>query len=150
MSDLKIIVNIPPESASVQTHLSIIQSVIQRMSTNSSYCKAWCITLVSAILVIIADKSKPEYIYLALLPVVFFSYLDAYYLALEKAFQCSYNQFIIKLHANTLTTEDLYAVKPTNNNFKLLAKCYGSTSIWVFYLSLFILIFIMACIISKF
>jgi len=37
-------------SQAVQSHLSIIQSVIQRMASNSTSSKAWCITLVSAIL----------------------------------------------------------------------------------------------------
>lgn len=149
MSDLEITVNIAPESASVQTHLSIMQNIIQRMATNCSACKAWCITLVSAILVMIVDKGKPEYIYLALFPIIVFAYLDAYYLALEKAFQNSYNNFIRKLHTNTLTTEDLYAVKPMNNGFKLLAKCGKSISVWVFYIALFILVLIVRCIISN-
>ena len=55
------------ESASVQSHLQIMQGVIQRMASNSTSCKAWCITIVSAILVLIADKNKPE---LAWLPCV--------------------------------------------------------------------------------
>ncbi len=48
------------ESASVQSHLQIMQNIIQRMAMNSTSCKAWCITIVSAILVIIADKRKTE------------------------------------------------------------------------------------------
>ena len=69
------------ESASVQSHLQIMQNIIQRMATNSTSCKAWCITIVSAILVLIADKSKPELAWLALLPSFLFLSLDAYYLA---------------------------------------------------------------------
>ncbi len=94
------------ESASIQTHLGIIQNVIQRMATNSSSCKAWCVTLVSAVLVIIADKGKPEYAWIAMLPTIVFAALDAYYLALEKAFRNSYNEFISKLHSQSLTEND--------------------------------------------
>lgn len=69
------------ESASIQIHMTVLQNVIQRMASNSSASKTWCITLVSAILVIVADKGKPEYAYIAMLPTLFFSALDAYYLA---------------------------------------------------------------------
>lgn len=138
------------ESVSVQAHLSIIQNVIQRMAANSAACKTWCITLVSAVLVMIADKGKVEYIYLALFPIVTFAVLDIYYLGLEKAFQNSYNLFISKLHTNNLTTQDLYAVKPVNKGLCLLMKCGISPSIWIFYLSLSILIFIMKWVVFGF
>lgn len=57
----------------VQTHLSIIQNVMQRMAINSSPCKTWCVT----ILVMIVDKSIVEYIYLDLFPIIVFACLDA-------------------------------------------------------------------------
>ena len=47
------------ESPAIQAHLGIAQSVIQRMAANSASCKAWCIGLVSAILVVVADKNSP-------------------------------------------------------------------------------------------
>jgi hypothetical protein len=47
------------ESASKQTHLSIIENIIQRMAKNSSASKTLCVTLVSAVLVIVADKEMP-------------------------------------------------------------------------------------------
>ena len=85
-------------SQAVQAHLSITQSVIQRMASNSTSCKTWCITLVSAILVVVADKGKPRYALIAVIPTVLFLVLDCYYLALERMFRRSYNSFIDKLH----------------------------------------------------
>ena len=82
------------ESPAVQTHLSIIQNVIQRMASNSASCKTWCVTLVSAILVVVIDKDKSAYLLLALLPIVVFLILDVYYLSMEKGFRNSYNDFI--------------------------------------------------------
>jgi len=35
-------IQIDGESPSIQTHLGILQGVIQRMASNSSSCKAWC------------------------------------------------------------------------------------------------------------
>ena len=127
-------------SPSVQAHLGILQSVIQRMAANSSSSKAWCITIVSAILVIVADKSKPEFAWIAVLPTFLFMCLDTYYLALEKGFRASYNSFIKKLHEGTIVSEDLYSVVPEGNQSKHQFESLKSFSIWGFYLVLFILI----------
>ena len=123
---------IDPEAASIQTHLGIIQNVIQRMSTNSTNCKAWCVTLVAAVLVIVADKGKSDYAWIALLPTVVFLALDAYYLALEKGFRNSYNQFVSKLRAGSLTEQDLYSVMPVGDMSKLQFEAAKSFSVWGF------------------
>jgi hypothetical protein len=127
-------------SPSVQTHLGIIQSVIQRMAVNSTSSKAWCITIVSAILVLVADKSKPEFAWLAVMPTFLFMCLDAYYLALEKGFRASYNTFVKKLHEGSLLAEDLYSVMPEGKKSKHQWESLKSFSVWGFYIGLFILI----------
>ena len=128
------------DSSSVQAHLSIIQNVINRMASSSSSSKAWCITLVSAILVIIADKNKPDFAFITIIPTILFFVLDAYYLALEQGFRNSYNNFIKKLHNDELNSEDLYAVKPSGNLFFLFLKSLKSFSVYPFYLTLLIMI----------
>lgn len=129
-------------SQAVQSHLSILQNVIQRMASNSSSSKAWCITLVSAILVIVADKGKPDYAWIAIIPTTLFFILDAYYLSLEKRFRNSYNIFIEKLHNNQIAQNDLFAVLPTGNSFYLFCKSIASFSVWPFYSMLFFMIYI--------
>lgn len=136
------LVEVNPESASVQTHLGILQNVIQRMAVNSSASKTWCITLVSAILVIVADKGNPDYAFIAFLPTLVFAALDAYYLALEKAFRSEYNEFISKLHNKNLTEVDLYSVAPKGDVSALQWQSLQSFSVWGFYASLLVLIFI--------
>src|ERR1044071_1280932 len=89
-------------SPSVQAHLGIIQNVIQRMGGNSTACKTWCITIVAGLLIVIADKNKPHLALLALLPTLLFLGLDIFYLALEKGFRNSYNDFIRKVHMQAL------------------------------------------------
>ena len=44
-----------PESTAVQTHLKMVQDVIARMGDNSRACKFWCVTLVAATLVLVAQ-----------------------------------------------------------------------------------------------
>ncbi len=124
------------ESPSVQSHLSMLQNIIQRMVANSSSCKSLCITLVSAVLVIVADKVKPDYTWIALLPTIIFSCLDAYYLLLEKGFRNAYNEFVKKSHTKELQQSDLYAINPSDKSDKVLINqisALRSVSVWGVY-----------------
>lgn len=116
---------VKPDSSAVQSHLGILQDIITRMASNSSNCKNWCITLVSAILVIIADKNQPNYIWIALIPILLFFFLDSYYLGLERGFRATYNHFVSKLHNSTATTQDLFVIRPPKG-FKLWGTTLGS------------------------
>ncbi len=123
-------------SEAVQAHLTMLQAVIQRMATNSASCKTWCVTLVSAVLVIVADKGKPQYVWLALVPTLLFLILDAYYLGLEWSFRNAYNDFIRKLHTQKLQLEDLFVIRPKGSVLELAAASIGSFAVWPFYLTL--------------
>jgi hypothetical protein len=127
-------------SPSVQAHLVILQRVIERMGSNSTSSKAWCITLVSAILVIVAEKGKFNLGLLALIPTVLFLALDTYYLSLEKGFRNSYNSFINKLHKGLLAPEDLYAVVPQGEKSERIIESLKSFSVWGFYGSISLLV----------
>jgi hypothetical protein len=141
MNNQQPITSLDESSPSVQTHLGILQGVIQRMATNSASSKAWCITLVSAILVIVADKEKSELTLLALIPTFLFATLDVYYLALEKGFRNRYDNFINKLHEGTLAPGDLFSVSPSGNMSKLQFEAIKSFSVWGFYITLALMVF---------
>lgn len=123
------------DSSAVQSYLGILQDIITRMANNSSNCKNWCITLVSAILVIIADKKQPNFVWIALFPVILFFFLDAYYLAQERSFRSIYNHFVKKLHNNTATTEDLFLIQPIQgvSAARTIGQSIFSPSIYPFY-----------------
>jgi hypothetical protein len=127
-------------SPAVSAHLTIEQSVIQRMATNSTSCKAWCITLVSAILVVVADKNKPNLAFLALLPTVLFFALDGYYLGLEKMFRNSYKDFLNKLHEKRIMPDDLFVIKPRGEQFEIFLTALVSFSVLPFYACLIAMI----------
>jgi hypothetical protein len=112
------------------------------MASNSTSSKAWCITLVSAILVIVADKGKPNYAWLAVIPTMLFLVLDAYYLALEKGFRDAYNGFIDKLHRGGVQPSDLYAVAPSGSIAKQFLRSLVSFAVWPFYLTLLLMIYL--------
>jgi hypothetical protein len=124
------------DSPAVQSYLTILQSVITRMAANSASAKTWCVALVSAIVVVVADKGEPRLVWIALLPVLLLGLLDAYYLGLERLFRDRYNEFIAKLHEDRATAEDVFLVSPgadmkqtTTSAFKALS----SVSVWPFY-----------------
>ena len=133
------------ESPAVQAHLTIVQGVIQRMAENSRSCKVWCITLISAVLVLVARTEKPDHVLIALAPAVLFLVLDTYYLALERAFRASYDAFVCKLHNGKLASSDLYRVVPTGSVPKQFFAILANPrrfSIWSFYPTLVVMILI--------
>ena len=72
-------------------HLEFIQSVITRMNQNSFQIKGWMITIVSALLALFASSCNVIYIFIAIVPVIIFWFLDAYYLQQERKFRGVYN-----------------------------------------------------------
>jgi hypothetical protein len=100
------------DSSAVQSYLNILQGVISRMATNSSNCKSLCITLVSAIAVVITDKEKTAYAWIAFIPILLFFFLDSYYLGLEQGFRGTYNDFLKKVQNTTATVNDLFILIP--------------------------------------
>ena len=121
------------DSPAVQAHLTMMQGVINRMAENSRSCKVWCVTLVAAVLVLVARTNDPQHALIALIPTLLFLVLDSYYLALERAFIKSQNMFIAKLHAGNLESGDVYRVIPSGMGLQLVVRCLGSVSIWLFY-----------------
>ncbi len=122
------------DSSAVQKHLEIMQGVINRMAENSRSCKVWCITLVAAMLVLAARTGVPNHALIALAPMLPFLLLDSYYLALERAFICSQNLFVGKLHRGELEATDLYRIKPCGMGVVSVVRRLSSVSIWLFYL----------------
>lgn len=111
----------------------MMQGVINRMAANSRSCKFWCVTLVAATLVLVARTGEPMHALIALVPTGLFLVLDAYYLALERAFIKSQNGFVKKLHRGSLKPDDVYKVAPTGMGFLAVVRCLRSVSIWLFY-----------------
>ena len=128
------------DSDAVRTHLSIVQAVIQRMAGNSASCKTWCITLVAAMLVLVARTETAHYVLLAFIPALLFLILDTYYLALERDFRDMYDAFVCKLHKGEVGLSDLYVVRPRGRFCRQFARTLCSFAIWFFYLMLFIII----------
>lgn len=128
------------DSPAVTAHLNILQSVIARMGANSASVKAWCVTLVSAILVVVADKGNANFAWLAVIPTLLFCFLDAYYLGLEKGFRGTHSRFVRKLHDGTVSPADLFQVVPEGSPGPLTWAAVWSSSVWPFYMALLMVI----------
>ena len=125
--------NISSDSPSVREHLSLLQGVINRMAGNSSSCKTWCISIVAAILLLVARTDTTAYALLALIPALLFFYLDAYYLTHEKAFRDAYDAFVQKVHSGSVELADLYVIRPVGGTTKRVPSSMASPAVWPFY-----------------
>lgn len=107
-----------PDPEDVRAHLSMMQSVITRMAENSRACKTWAVTLVAAILVVVArfggssgdSAFEPETALIALVPTILFWLLDSYYLALERGFRERYNDFVARLHSGETCDSEVFEI----------------------------------------
>ena len=75
-------------------HLEFVQNVITRMNANSFQLKGWAITIVSALLALYASSDKVLYIFVAIVPVIIFWCLDAFYLKQERLYRKLYKDIV--------------------------------------------------------
>jgi hypothetical protein len=60
-----------------------------------------------------SDNEKPISVLMALIPTILIFLLDAYYLGLEKEYRTLYNDFVGKLHSETVTLKDIFVLTPS-------------------------------------
>jgi hypothetical protein len=84
-----------------QSHLGMIQGVVNRLSHNSFLLKGWSVVLVSAMFAFAAKDSKMVFIYLAYFPAISFWGLDGYFLRQERLFRALYD------HVRKLDEKDI-------------------------------------------
>jgi hypothetical protein len=76
-------------------HLDYIQGVITRHNSNSFMLKGWCITITSALLALAGAIHESGIVLIAVIPIVMFWGLDAYYLSNERCFVDLFNAVAI-------------------------------------------------------
>lgn len=72
-------------------HLQLIQGVITRMAGNSFLLKGWSVSLVAGLSAVSGAEAEASFALIALGVVVVFAFLDAFYLALERAYRDLYD-----------------------------------------------------------
>ena len=94
-------------------HLTFIQDVITRMNSNSFSLKGLMITIVAALVAFtVNDDNKDTAVFnlsIALLLVLIFWFLDAYYLKMERQYRMLYDDAVIdKAELYEMTADDNY------------------------------------------
>lgn len=97
-----------PDHPAVMAHISMLQGIINRLAGNSASCKTWCIALVSAMMSLASATKVPSLAVVGIVSVFIFGYLDASYLAQERAFRNLMKSFIQKLRAGKYTHADVF------------------------------------------
>ena len=140
-------------------YLSMMKDTIERMSNNSSNCKAWMVGIVTGFLAISSHISELNWwILLGILPVLVFWHLDAYYLHLERALRNRQKVFI-----NCLLSEDdshslLYDFSPyfidkedadtQNQGLKKTKWMFLNKSVWPLYTVILAVIVVVTVIVN--
>ncbi len=117
-------------------HLKMIQSIVTRMNTNSFQIKGWTITLVSALLALYANSGKVTYIFIALIPVLIFWFLDSYYLQQERKFRALYNDIVNVANYGT----DIKEFEMSLDKYKTGEYCIMRSMISITILPLYLLL----------
>ena len=71
-------------------HLEFIQGVVNRLASDSFRIKGWGVVLVAALFVLLAREGRIDFLYIGLVPVLFFWGLDGYFLWQERLFRALY------------------------------------------------------------
>lgn len=121
------------ENSSVQTHLTIIQNVIQRMAANSNACKFWCVALVSATLLVVGQDGNPNHVLISFVPLASLFVINTYYHAQERRFISAYKDTVTRLHLGKIETNDVYVIDPYESVVDNLVPSLRSFPIWSFY-----------------
>ena len=118
-------------------HLEMIQAIITRMAQNSFMIKGWSLTLVVAMFAFV-PKTAYLFIPIAIIPVLIFTCLDAYYLQLERRYRKLYD--IVRNKDETEINFQLKIIeecKTISNNY---LNCIFSRSILLFYVPIFVVV----------
>jgi hypothetical protein len=133
--------NLNANSAAVLAYLSALQDTIKRLASNSSQCKAWCITITSAIVVLAARTTAPNHAWIGIVPIITFCFLDAYYLSLEREFIKAFAVAADKVRNQAITLGDLFIFpeprsQPIGEKIGRLTSAFASSSVTPFYIFL--------------
>ncbi|MDQ3879842.1 MAG: hypothetical protein M3295_02020 [Chloroflexota bacterium] len=106
--------------------LKLIQAIIDRMARNSFALKGWAVTLTGALLSLTAARHDDTIALIAIYVLIAMAALDAYYLALERAYRTLYDQATTQ----PATEWQLHASPP---RFADVARALTSPSILLLY-----------------
>ena len=131
----------------VRHYISLIQDNINRMAANSTNCKTWLITLLTADL-IFSKGILLHNIWILLFPTILFFIVDCYYLGLERRFIQIEIEFLKKLRKCEDISTSLYSfnIQHFGSNVKWTFGAMKSWSTTPFYITVIAFVIIIAVI----
>jgi hypothetical protein len=132
----------PGPTGNKDSHLQMIQGVINRMGQNSFSLKSWAVTVVAALFALAASGSQPKVALLALPSLLAFWLLDAYYLRQEHLYGALFDQVRLEPAPGTDYSMDAsgFSVR--------YAERFWSFSERVFYLPLLALVLLLFAVLT--
>ena len=131
----------PANDPAVTAHINLLQGIINRLANNSASCKTWCLTLVSALVSLAGATGVPGIVTFALVPVVIFGFLDAMYLAQERAYRDLYSRIVSTIRNESYKHADVYEARAPLG-FGSVFSALASWSIYPVYLGLIAMYFV--------
>ena len=127
----------PANSPAAITHLNMLQAVITRLAGNSAQCKTWCVAIVSALFGLAGATKTGRIAAAAIIPIAVFGFVDAAYLANEKAYRDLYDTIAAKIRNRSYGLADFANLSaPADAGHYLWAL--ASWSVWPVYIGLFV------------
>ena len=93
-------------SPAVIAHLNMLQAIIARLAGNSAQCKTWCVAIISALFGLAGATKSRSIAETAIIPILVFGFVDAAYLANEKAYRDLYNAIAAKIRGRSYGLAD--------------------------------------------
>jgi hypothetical protein len=104
--------------------LQMIQALVERMARNSFALKGFAVSVVGALLALGSKQGDRMVVVIALYVVVSLAGLDAYYLALERAYRRLYNEAVVE-------PDSEWGLSPGKVRWTDVVKALRSPSIFV-------------------
>ncbi|QLK09681.1 hypothetical protein BMG_6459 (plasmid) [Priestia megaterium] len=121
-------------------HLEFIQQTITRMSSNSFLLKGWAVTIIVGIFAFANTKElNSQFLWIALIPAIFFWFLDSLFLREEKLYRKLYDEVRVKKENVIDFSMD------TSNYIKVVPKLYKicfSKTVGIFYIPIITVIIV--------
>jgi hypothetical protein len=136
--------NMPPPGdipAAASEAFKHVQTIVTRLASNSFLLKGWMITVVAGSFVL-SNKISELNVLVALIPVVAFWFLDAYYLRQERLFR-SFANWIAKNPYASFSGLFTFDITPFKSEHTC-CKAFFSASVLCFYVPMVVLILLVA------
>lgn len=127
----------------VQGFIAQLDSIINRMGSNSANAKNWLMTIIAAAIAIQWSQDQLSHVLWLLIPTILFMLTDLYYLGMERHFKELQKAFIDRVRDGKDIADYVYSIPKTTKCEQACntIKALDSLSIWPFYGIIIVVIF---------